>query len=255
MIRGAHQLLMRGVRGRDKSPGRYREEQNWIGVPGCTIEQAAFVPIAPEHLQQGMDDWEAYLGRTDVPDALVQLALVHVEFEALHPFQDGNGRLGRMLIPLFLHQRGLLSSPDFYISGYFETHRDAYLERLRAVSRDDDWTGWCEFFLRAVQQQSGENETRARGILALYDRTKNRVADLTRSQHAIRVVDFIFRMPIFSATTFIDRADIPKPTASRILSVLRDSALLVPIEEARGRRPGIYAFRELVNIAEGGDVL
>lgn len=113
ILRGAHQLLMQGVRGRDKFPGNYRTDQNWIGATGCTLDTASFVPIAPEHLRSGMDAWEHYFGSTGELDALVQLALVHVEFEALHPFEDGNGRLGRMLIPLFLHQRKLLSSPDF----------------------------------------------------------------------------------------------------------------------------------------------
>ncbi len=162
MLRGAHGLLMQGVRGRDKKPGSYRIHQNWIGPRDCPIEQARFVPIAPEHLQTGMDEWERYFGSTDELDALVQLALVHVEFEALHPFEDGNGRLGRMLLPLFLYQRKMLSSPVFYMSGYLEVHRDEYQERLRAVSRDGDWTGWYGFFLKGVREQAAENERKAR---------------------------------------------------------------------------------------------
>jgi len=131
LLRAAHSLLMQGVRGRDKSPGRYRTDQNYIGPKGCTIEEASFIPVAPEHLQPGMDVWEGYLTSVSEPDPLVQLALLHVEFEALHPFNDGNGRLGRMLIPLFLFQRKLLASPDFYMSGYLEANRDDYQERLR----------------------------------------------------------------------------------------------------------------------------
>jgi len=254
MLRGAHSLLMQGVRGRDKTPGGYREDQNWIGPAGCTLDTASFVPIAPEHLRQGMDEWERYFGSTTEPDALVQLAILHVEFEALHPFKDGNGRLGRMLIPLFLFQRKLLTSPDFYMSGYLEKHRELYQERLRAVSRDGDWTTWCEFFLQGIRQQAGENERRARAILALYDQVKNQVADLTHSQHAIRAVDFLFQSPIFSAPVFTNHAEIPKPTANRILTLLRDAGILLTLEEGRGRRAGIYAFRELLNVAEGGEV-
>ena len=254
ILRAAHALLMQGVRGRDKSPGSYRKDQNWIGPKGCTIEEASFVPIAPEHLQNGMDKWENYLGSTSEPDVLVQLAVLHVEFEALHPFKDGNGRLGRMLIPLFLSQRKLLSSPNFYMSGYLETNREEYQERLRAVSRDGDWTGWCAFFLQGIREQAAENERKARDILSLYDRLKTKMIDLTHSQHSIRAVDFIFQTPIFTAPTFTHYSEIPKPTANRILTLLRDEGLLRTIQEGRGRRPGIYAFRELLNIAEGNDV-
>lgn len=254
MLKAAHSLLMQGVRGRDKSPGRYREDQNWIGPKGCTIEEASFVPIAQAHLQNGMDDWERYLGSIAEPDSLTQLAILHVEFEALHPFKDGNGRLGRMLIPLFLYQRRLLASPDFYMSGYLEANREEYQERLRAVSRDGDWTSWCAFFLQGLREQAGENERKARAILSLYDRVKTQVVNLTHSQHSIRAVDFIFQTPIFTAPTFTLYSDIPKPTANRILTLLRDEGLLRTIQEGRGRRPGIYAFRDLLNVAEGIEV-
>lgn len=254
MLRAAHSLLMQGVRGRDKSPGSFRKDQNWIGPKGCTIEEAHFVPVSPEHLQNGMDEWERYLGSIREPDVLVQLALLHVEFEALHPFQDGNGRLGRMLIPLFLFQRKLLASPDFYMSGYLDANREEYQERLRAVSRDGDWTGWCAFFLLGLRKQAAENERKARAILSLYERVKTQVVDLTHSQHSIRAVDFIFQSPIFPAPLFTNHSEIPKPTANRILTLLRDEGLLLTIQEGKGRRPGIYVFRELLNIAEGSEV-
>lgn len=254
VLRAAHSLLMEGVRGRDKSPGEYRTEQNWIGTRGCAIEQASFVPAAPQHLRGGMDEWERYLGSTGEPDALVQLAVLHVEFEALHPFKDGNGRLGRMLIPLFLFQRKLLSSPDFYMSGYLEANREEYQERLRAVSSTGDWTGWCAFFLRGVQLQAAENEKKARAILALYNRVKTQMADLTHSQHAIRAVDFLFETPIFTTPRFTNYSTIPRPTASRFLTILEREGLLFPLRKGSGRRPGIFVFRELINIAEGKEV-
>ncbi len=254
ILRSAHALLMQGVRGRDKEPGRYRIEQNWVGPKGCSIEEASFVPIAPEHLQSGMDTWERYFSSSSESDILVQLAITHVEFEALHPFKDGNGRLGRMLIPLFLFQRRLLASPDFYMSGYLEANREEYQERLRAVSRDGDWTRWCAFFLKGIREQASENERKARAILFLYDRIKTQVTDLTHSQHSIRAVDFIFQTPIFTAPTFTHYSDIPKPTANRILTLLRDEEILSTIQSGKGRRPGIYAFRDLLNIAEGGEV-
>lgn len=254
MLRSAHALLMHGVRGRDKEPGSYRRDQNWIGPKGCLMEEASFVPVPPEHLQAGMDEWERYLNSTTESDVLVQLAIAHVEFEALHPFKDGNGRLGRMLIPLFLFQRGLLKSPDFYMSGYLEARREEYQERLRAVSRDGDWTGWCAFFLEGVREQAAQNANRARAILALYDRVKGQAADLTHSQHTIRAVDFLFKHPVFVATAFLKSSGIPRPTASRILPLLRDAGFVHALQEGRGRRPGIFAFRELLNIAEGREI-
>ena len=254
ILRSAHALLMQGVRGHNKSPGGYRGEQNWIGAAGCSIGEASFVPVAPELLPSGMERWERFLGSTEEMDALVQLALVHVEFEALHPFKDGNGRLGRMLIPLFLYQRRLISSPDFYMSGYLEARREEYLERLRAVSRDGEWTGWCAFFLEGIREQAMENAKKAQAILSLYDKIKLQVTDVTHSQHSIRAVDFIFQNPIFSAPFFVRNATIPKPTANRILGLLREQGILLTLRPGRGRRPGFFAFRDLLNIAEGRQV-
>jgi len=251
ILRGAHQILMRGVRGHGKKPGSYRTEPNFIGPAGCTLETANFIPIDPGHLRAGMDAWERYARSTDEPDVLVQLALTHLEFEALHPFKDGNGRLGRMLIPLFLCRRGLLRSPDFYMSGYLERNREEYHERLRGASRDGEWTQWCVFFLKGIQSQADENARRARAILALYDRLKEQVPKLTRSHHAMRIVDFLFEKPIFRAPVFINDAGIPKPSANRFLNLLREAGILSPLQEGRGRRAGIYAFTELLNVAEG----
>lgn len=254
LLRQAHAVLMEGVRGRDKAPGQYRRQQNWIGEHHCALEDASFVPIPQVQLAQGMDDWERYLLRADVPDPLVQLALAHVEFEALHPFEDGNGRLGRMLIPLFLYSRRLLSGPHFYVSAYFEQRRDEYYRRLRAVSAGGEWTAWCLFFLEALRTQAVENEGKARSVLALYERVKLQVVDATHSQHAIRAVDFLFQTPIFKGPDFTAGAGIPRPTATRILGRLRDAGLLRTLREGRGRRPGFFAFRELLNVAEGHDV-
>ena len=242
MIRAAHKLLMKGVRGRKKTPGVYRKDQNWIGSSGCAMSEASFIPVAPEHLQAGMDEWDRYLNSKTEQDTLVQLAVLHIEFEALHPFNDGNGRLGRMLIPLFLFQRELLKSPDFYMSAYLEKHREEYQEKLRAVSRDGDWTGWCVFFLQGIKIQAVENKTKAEAIINLYNQKKNRIVDLTHSQYSIRAIDFIFKYPIFSAPVFVQRSGIPKPSAIRILSLLRENKILYSIRKGRGRRAGIYAL-------------
>lgn len=250
VLQSAHAVLLRGVRGQNKAPGEYRRVPNWIGPTNCTEEQARFVPINAGDLPDAMGRWEKYLHEEGV-DKLVQLAVAHAEFESLHPFLDGNGRLGRMLVPLFLWQHQLIHTPMFYISSYLEQRRDEYYERLLAVSKDDDWTGWCLFFLSAIQAQAQENMTRARAILSLYNELKAQVVEWTHSQYAIIALDWIFDRPIFSGPDFVNAVSIPSPTAKRILTVFREHALLAVVREGRGRRSSIYSFPRLLNVAEG----
>ena len=254
LIRDTHWILMSGVRGQDKAPGEYRRipDSVWIGPPGSTIESADFVPCPVGHLPDALDTWEKYI-HSNEPDPLVQLAIVHAEFESIHPFLDGNGRIGRLMVPLFMVAKGLLEVPHFYISGFLDQHRDEYYSRLLAVSRDDDWTGWCEFFLAAIEQQASVNLFRARNILALYNELKEWVVDETRSQYGIRALDWIFEKPVFRSSDFVGNSGIPKPTASRILRVLRDGGMLTVLSEARGRRPALLAFLRLLRLAEGDD--
>lgn len=252
LVRRVHEVLMQGVRGRNKSPGDYRRVPNWIGPEGCAIDDARFVPCDANELPGCMDAWETYL-HSDAPDRLVQLAILHAEFEAIHPFLDGNGRLGRLIVPLFLFSQGLLSRPNFYISEYLEANREEYYARLLAISRDDDWTGWCGFFLRAVIAQAETNQRKAQAILALHQRQRDWVAEVTRSQYAVRALDWMFAQPIFKTSDFVETADIPRPTANRILRVLRDEGMLLEVRAASGRRAAVLAFSELLNIAEGHD--
>ena len=237
VVRGAHRVLLSGVRGEGKSPGDYRRIANWIGPPGCTVEEATFVPVGADKLPAAMSAWERYVNRDDAPDRLVQLAVLHAEFEALHPFLDGNGRLGRMLVPLFLWQCGLIGQPMFYVSAYFEARRDAYYEGLLAVSRDDDWTGWCRFFLKAVRAQAEENLTKARGILDLYEDMKGRVAgrDPLPVRHPHPGLDL--RAPDLQQRRFRGQRGDPRPhgtAASGRAQRPRDPAG----HEARRRPPG-----------------
>lgn len=250
LIRQTHAVLMEGVRGRNKDPGEYRRIPNWIGPDGCTIDQARFVPCGADQLPNCMSAWEAYI-HGEASDRLVQLAIVHAEFEAIHPFLDGNGRLGRLIIPLFLVSKGLLSRPNFYLSAYFEEHRDEYYERLLAVSRDGDWTGWCEFFLRAVIAQAEANQAKAQQILVLYQADKDWITKATRSQYAVRALDWMFVRPIFKASDFVETSGIPRPTATRILRVARDGGVLDDLRPAAGRRSAVLAYGSLLNIAEG----
>ncbi len=250
VIRSAHEVLLDGVRGKNKSPGRYRTTQNYIGQKGRTPEQARFVPIAPEKLNEAMGAWENFI-HAESPDALVQLAILHAEFEAIHPFNDGNGRMGRMLVPLFLFQKGMLHQPSFYISAYFERHRDEYYDGLLAVSRDGDWTGWCEYFLKSVIAQAQEDGAKVQEILALYGEKKKTIAEATNSKYASYVTDFLFERPIFNGSTFVHSSEIPHRSARRLLQSIEDHGLVLKVAPSSGRSSGIYVFKELMNITEG----
>jgi Fic family protein len=197
-----------------------------------------------------LEAWQNYLA-TDDFDPLAQAAIVHAQFEILHPFKDGNGRIGRLLIPLFLYSKGRLSSPMFYLSAYLEAHRPEYYARLAAITREGDWTGWIGFFLQAITEQAGSNIERVRAILRLYEDMKARVRDITRSQHSAQIVDALFDRPIFRIGDFAQRAGIPKPTAHPLLRQLLEAGTLKQLREGSGRRPAILSFPELLNIAEG----
>lgn len=254
LVKEVHAILMEGVRGHGKSPGEFRKIPNWIGPEGCTIDEAKYIPIEANRLPEALGAWERYV-HTEEADRLLQLALVHAEFEALHPFLDGNGRLGRILIPLFLFQAGVIQSPMFYMSAYLEANRDEYYDRLLAISRDGDWSGWIVFFLKAVKLQAEENLAKVQKILSLYDEMKRYFADATRSQYAVLALDWIFERPIFKSSDFVENSGIPTPTARRILMVLKDpeNDVLKVLEEGAGRRSATLAFAQLLNIAEGYD--
>ena len=254
VICAAHKILLSGARGAGRAPGEYRRTPNWIGPPGSSRENARYVPIGPEHLVGALSRWERYL-HEDTPDLLVQTAIIHAEFEALHPFLDGNGRLGRMLIPLFLWQRGLIQRPVFYISEYFEARRDAYYEGLLAISRDNDWTEWCRFFLESVRIQAEANLSKTQSILDLYNDMKDRIAKATRSFHAVRAQDWMFKQPIFSSAAFVRGAGIPRPSAHRILNELKQQDILQQILPRRGNQPSIFLFPTLLQIVEGTGAL
>ncbi len=253
-VKDLHHILLSSVRGKDKEPGQFRMEQNWIGPVGCKIEEATFVPPSPLQLLDHLEAWERYIQESDI-DPLIQTALVHAQFELLHPFKDGNGRIGRLLIPLFLYAKSVLSSPMFYLSAYLETHRDEYYSRLQSISQRNDWNEWVVFFLTAISQQSHDNSNRVKKMMALYDAMKIQIRDVTHSQFSIHVLDALFDRPIFQTSDFVRRTEIAKQTAMPILRQLRDAKILVQLREASGRRPAILAFPTLLNIAEGRSVV
>jgi Fic family protein len=250
-----HSVLMDSVRGANKARGHFRTTQNWIGSPGSPIEQAAFVPPSPLDLQHYLDDWEAYWHQDD-GDPIVQLALVHAQFEIIHPFLDGNGRIGRMLVPLFLFEKKILTKPCFYLSAFFEAHKDEYIQRLRALGQTGSWTAWIEFILRGVAVQAEENTIKARAIQDLYERLKKKIIQLTHSPYAVPMLDYMFERPIFRSSDFEGMENMPSaPTRINFLRKLKESGLLSIISKGAGRRPDVLALHELLNLCEGRQVL
>lgn len=249
MVKELHATLLDSVRGRNKARGQFRRVQNFIGSPGCTVETATFVPPSVDRLGKAMGNWEKYL-HLEEKDRLVQLAVAKAQFELIHPFLDGNGRIGRMLVPLFLFEKGILSSPMFYVSAYFEAHREVYYARLQAVSKEDDWNGWIQFFLTAIVEQAQANTEKTGAILVLYQRMKAEVPEATRSQYAIQAIDTLFDRPIFTSTDFIARSKIPKDSAHRILKALKDKGFVRDLRPGKGRRAAVLVFPDLIEITE-----
>lgn len=249
LIRELHAILLDSVRGTNKARGEFRRIQNWIGPPGCSIEEATFVPPSPDILPQALDNWEKYI-HYDEKERLVQLAIVKAQFELIHPFLDGNGRIGRMLIPLFLYEKKILSQPMFYLSAYLERNRQQYYHALNAISEKDDWNGWISFFLTAVTEQAKENTLKAKAILDLYEKMKQKVPAITRSQYAIQAIDTLFDRPLFKSADFIRHSGIPKDSAFRILSELKKAGIIRTLREGKGRRAAIWAFHRVLEITE-----
>jgi Fic family protein len=252
-----HYILLDSVRGRNKGRGKFRTTQNWIGRPGTPIEQADFVPPDPMFMMEHLDNWEKYY-HADRPDPLVQLAVVHAQFEIIHPFLDGNGRIGRILVPLFLYEKKLLSRPMFYLSAYLEEHRNEYVTRLRDIGQTNDaWNQWIEFFLKALNEQAGKNAKTARAIMELYNNLKSRVIELTHSQYAIPLLDQIFERPLFQSShlRFKGRPAPSRQAVANLLRVLREDGILKVMREGSGRRAQVLALVELINLCEGKEVI
>jgi Fic family protein len=247
LIRTAHRTLLSYGRGAEKHPGQFKTEQNYIG--DRRRKRIDFIPIAPEQLAPAIETLVHFM-RDDKTQPILRTALAHAEFEALHPFEDGNGRVGRMLITLMLWNTGVLSAPHFFVSDYFERNKDEYIERLRAVSATGDWTGWCKFFLEALQSQAADNIDIVGKIQALYEDMRESLRELLKSRWTGDVLTYIFANPIFRNSRFTRDSGIPKPTANGITNRLVAAGVLQVLIPPSGRAPGLYAFPALLEIVQ-----
>jgi len=195
-----HRELMQGVRGKNRDPGKIRKTQNWVGPPGSTVRNATYVPPPIDDMWQALGDWEKYINQRQPSEpVLIRCALMHYQFEAIHPFLDGNGRIGRLLIPFFLFKEGVLSKPLLYTSEFFMRHRDEYYFQLIAVSQKGDWRGWIRFFLEAVKQQANDGISDARKIKTIHEEYREAVHSAKKVPGtAYRLVEELFLNPIIS---------------------------------------------------------
>ncbi len=249
LIRQMHKELMSGVRGANKEPGKFRSKQNWIGKPGTPIEEGGYIPPEPHLLPLYLDDLEKYI-QTEDNDVLIQSSIIHAQFEILHPFLDGNGRIGRLLIPLFLFYKKRLTRPIFYLSEYLENNKEEYYTKLRAISSSADWNAWIEFYLEAIKNQGKKNAERVQRIVNLYEDIRIRIRELTRTQYNVEITDALFNKPIFRASDLQKRTNIPKQTLMPLLKRLTEAGILVTIKQAKGRSPAVIKFPELLAITE-----
>jgi Fic family protein len=243
LVRSSHEILLGFGRGASLSPGEFKNDQNYLA--DRAKKKVLFIPISPEALQEGLDKFFAFINNDDW-ETLLRTALAHLEFEALHPFKDGNGRIGRMMIPLMLWKSGVISEPNFYVSEFFERNKDEYIDRMRAVSSEDAWTEWALFFLHALESQSNKNLSKAEEIRDLYESMKERFRDVLSSRWTITALDFLFTRPVFRNNIFTSKSGIPAPTAHKFTRNLIEAGLLKTVAPAAGRRPALYAFEPLL---------
>lgn len=263
LVRELHERLLSGVRGGHATPGDFRQTQNWIGKPGCTLAQASFVPPPPESLGAHLAAWETFMHNRIVPP-LVHAALAHYQFETIHPFLDGNGRVGRLLITLELCERGVLPTPLLYLSAFFEATRDDYYRGLRGVTEDGDWSGWLEYFLNGIARQAEDALDRAERINGVLESWRKKLAASPGTKAALRLVDVLGSNPFVTAKGVARQLDVAFNTAARaigqceaqgfigkisgdrrdrvycaegLLAILDEPALLRPIPKSHGRKP------------------
>lgn len=246
LVREMHEKLMAGVRGENATPGAFRKTQNWIGLPGCTLTEASYVPPPPDALQTCLGDWERFVNESPLP-VLVLGALMHYQFEAIHPFLDGNGRIGRLLITLLFCERGTLPGPFLYLSAFFEASRRDYYDRLKAVTTDGDWDGWLHYFLNGVLRQSEDALSRAERINVLLESWKSAVSGHS-PKAAYHLVETLAANPYVTPRGAQAILEVSFNTANKSIQALEHLGILKQV--GNSKRDRVYRAQELLDILE-----
>ncbi len=248
-IRELHEILMDGVRGEHATPGEFRQSQNWIGDSGATLNEATFVPPSVPEMQGCLDQLEKFLhSDTELPP-IVQAAMIHYQFETIHPFLDGNGRIGRLLVTLFLCQKNVLTKPLLYLSAFFERYRQEYYKLLLKVSQIGAWKEWIGFFLKAVTEQSEDAVSRSRHLLELLRNYSQIAREKRLTPTAIQLVELIFMKPVLNAKTVQEFLNVSYPSAQNAISSLEEAGIL--IEVTGRRRAKAYSANDILKVLDG----
>ncbi len=251
LIRDLHCILMTNVRGQERTPGEFRRTQNWIGPPGSNLNDATYVPPPPDpEMHECLKHFDNFMNERDKMPELIQCALIHEHFEAIHPFLDGNGRIGRLLITLFLIERGRLSKPLLYLSSYIEQHRQEYYQLLQRIRTHADWASWIRFFLTAVRQTARSAIAQSNSILALRETFRSQ---LQKQHRALALLDDLFINPYTNVARAATKLGVTAPTATRTIAQLEQIGML---EEATGRDWGrIWLAKPILQTVESPALL
>ena len=249
LLREIHQVLLSSGRGSKRCPGEFRTSQNWIGSPGCTLNEATFVPPSVPDMNEAMGDLEIYLHEEDGLPPLIKIALAHAQFETIHPFLDGNGRMGRLLITFWLCQQNILSQPLLYISYFFKKNRHEYYDRLMEIRNTGDWEQWIKFFLRGIAETSEEAISTAKEILSLKKVCEDMIVKSNNNYR--QLLDFLFISPVTDKQEVAEKLNVSQPTANRIVEQFCELGILVD-QRPESKRYKKYAFTKYLAILSRG---
>ncbi len=251
LINDIHKILIEGTRGTNKLPGKLRDFQNWIGTGGGTIHDAVYVPPPPEYVEELMSELEDFIQTPDNIPSLIKIALIHSQFETIHPYLDGNGRMGRLLITFYLYWKGLLSRPLLYLSFYLKKNRNLYYETLNDIRLKGDWEQWLKFFLKGVIEVSNDSIDTAKRIIEL---KQNLIEKLLENNvggvHAVKLIDILFDHPVITVTEISELIGISRQAANKLTSKFEEMNILTEITGKKRYKK--YTFVDFVRIIEKG---
>ena len=251
LIKETHAVLMEGVRGQEKSPGEFRRSQNWIGGQGSTLKNARYIPSSPDDMIEAMSDLEKYINADGELDALIRAALIHYQFETIHPFLDGNGRVGRLLITLFLMEKKVLSTPALYISYFLKKNRVEYYDRMTEVRAKGNYEQWVTFFLRALLESAEDATATIDELIALHDKNAAVISGMGRAaKNAMLVFEYLEANPIIEIRKTAEALSITFNTASNAIKRLTDAGILVQTTNASRNRT--FAYEDYLSILRKG---
>ena len=255
LIRDIHKILLHGTRGASRNPGEFRTSQNWIGPAGSSINNATFVPPTVPDMNEALGDLENFMHKQDEIPALIKIAIIHAQFETIHPFLDGNGRMGRLLITFWLCHENVLCEPLLYLSHYFKQNRSEYYDRLMDVRRKGDWEQWVKFFLKGVASVSDEAIDTAKVIIKLKEKCSNLLYECDKNNsHMQKLLLMLFENPIIGRRDIEQELSVSNPTAGSLIAALEDVNILQDITPEKSRNKK-YIFEEYIAVLEKGTEL